>query len=703
LGALERPEEIDVRTLAPAASRVGYGARVMGVMMKAFRPQTVRRASLRSRILTGIAVIGLGAALSSCTATGRYNDYDTAGDISKKEYEGLLGRSAPDPQQRGEEPPIPGFQSVLAAPSAPELADVRRVSIAVTETTPVRDLLIELARKAQVDLEMDPRISGGIIMTATDRPFIDVIERIADLAELRYRFERNTLRVEIDDPYVEQYRMDVLNVQRTGSSDASSSTDAASTAQAVGQGGGGGGGSNKSATNVTTQTESAFWQNIGANLNQIINGIQSRRGAARTIDQATFVPEPQTAARVAGNTGAVSAPNSNIAPTPGNSLNRAAAANNTARSLQEQIDSNVSADQGGAATAPELPQADSSTSASRSSSNSEANRVASSQYSLNPEAGIITVFATQRQQKVIENYLRDVRNSVTQQILIEAKILEIALNDQYRAGVDWTAIFGPNNPAKQLNVAGNFARNVVPPGFGDPTVSAIWSNGGDLSLAAQLVKEFGTVRTLSSPRLTVLNNQIAQLKVAENQVFFQLQVNITDAVGNAPAKTTVQSQIKTVPVGMIMSVQPAVDPISRRISLNLRPSITRIKGYINDPGVAVAIASARQNNDGIPSVSSPIPIIEVREMDSMLNLESGETVVMGGLMQENSENLREGLPGFMDVPLLGQAVSQNIKNNKITELVIFIRATLANSKESVADEDIRLYRTFGRDPRPVAF
>ena len=64
---------------------------------------------------------------------------------------------------------------MLAAPSAPELADTRRVSIAVTETVPVRDILIELARKAQVDLELDPRISGGIIMTATDKPFIDVV------------------------------------------------------------------------------------------------------------------------------------------------------------------------------------------------------------------------------------------------------------------------------------------------------------------------------------------------------------------------------------------------------------------------------------------------------------------------------------------------------------------------------------------------
>jgi general secretion pathway protein D len=652
----------------------------------------------------GAALLALSVALVSCTNTGRYNDFDTANDITKKDFETLLGRTAPPKQERGDsEPPIPDFQSVLAAPSAPELADTRRVSIAVTETTPVRDILIELARKAQVDLEMDPRISGGIIMTATDRPFIEVIERIADLAELRFRFNRNMLRVELDDPYIEQYRMDILNIRRSSTSDASSSTDASSSASAIGSGGGSGGGSNKSATSVQTQSQSAFWENIGSNLDQIINGIQSRRGHARITPQASFIPEAQRAPVPAGGGATGGTGGAGIAPTPGNALDRAAATRAAAGNLQNQIDANVAADQGGQAPAAGTdPSAPPSLAAGGGAAAAPA-VAPPSQYSLNPEAGIITVFATQRQQKAIERYLRDVRDSITQQILIEAKILEIALSDQYRAGVDWTAVFGPNNPAKQLNVASNFTRNVVPPEFADPTISAVWSNGSDLSLAVQLVNEFGTVRTLSSPRLTVLNNQVAQLKIAENQVFFELEINITDAVGDSPPRTTVQSQIKTVPVGIIMSVQPAVDPISRRISLNLRPSITRIKGFVNDPGVAVTVAVAQQNDQSIPNVSSPVPIIEVREMDSLLNLESGQTVVMGGLMQQSTQTLREGLPGVMDIPLVGQALSENVKDNKVTELVIFIRATLANARESVADEDIRLYKTFGRDPRPVAF
>jgi type II secretory pathway component GspD/PulD (secretin) len=86
-----------------------------------------------------------------------------------------------------------------------------------------------------------------------------------------------------------------------------------------------------------------------------------------------------------------------------------------------------------------------------------------------------------------------------------------------------------------------------------------------------------------------------------------------------------------------------------------------------------------------------------------VTMESGQTVVMGGMMQEEVSTSRQGVPGLMDIPLLGQAASQNIKQNKVTELVVFIRATLANAPSTVMDEDIRLYRKFTPDPRPIAF
>lgn len=647
-------------------------------------------------------LVSTGLLLASCH--GKFNDFDNAGGGTKKDYESLLGRRPSEKAKAAAEPPIPEFQSVLAAPSAPEFADTRRVSIAVTESTPVRDILIELARKAEVDLEMDQRISGGIIMTANDRPFVDVIERICDLADLRFKFAKNTLKVEVDTPYMEQYHLGVLNIARQSTSEVSSSTDASSASQAIGATGGGGGGSNKSSASVTAKSSADFWGAISTNIRNILAGIQARRaGVVAETAQASFTPQASQAkaAPAGGAAGAASAG----AQAPGGA---AGAAVNAAKGLaarQDQV----------SAVLAEEPQAQLSAGPTKGGGGGV--NAPNAEFSINPEAGIITVFATQRQHKAIDRYLRDVLNSVNQQVLIEAKILEVQLDDQYSAGINWTAALGP--ASEKFNLTTNFSRDVVPPAFSNPTFSSSWNlkRGipcptaanpaaicSDLTAAAQLVKQFGTVRTLSSPRLTVTNNQMAMLKVAKNQVFFQLTATVTDATATSPSKTNVNSQIKTVPVGIIMSVQPAVDPVTRRISLSLRPSITRITSFIQDPGVQVTIAQLNStSNARAVNVSSPIPIIETREMDSMVNMDSGDTIVMGGLMQDSSTNIREGIPGAMDIPVIGQALSENVKQNSVSELVVFIRATLVSPRNTVADEDIRLYKTFTPDPRPVAF
>jgi len=522
-----------------------------------------------------------------------------------------------------------------------------------------------------------------VVMSVTDRPFIDVIERLTDLAELRFKFEKNVLRVELDDPYLEQYRMDVLNQTRDSSGTISSSTDASSAAQAIGAGGGAGGGNNKSDSTVTSSSKNDFWTAIGANIGQILNNIQSRRGDAGKDIKAAFVPPTEESEDESEDGGLI------------------AKAGAVGKGRQEALDAMIEQDKGTASEESEDEDKKKAMAAAGGAGGTGGGPVAATNYSVNPQAGIITVFATKRQHAAIDRYLRAVRSAVMQQVLIEAKILEISLNDQYRSGINWQGFLGPNN---DLGFTTNFSRNVVVGDTGTPTVGVTWQNSDqDLSIAAQLVKQFGTVRTLSSPRITVLNNQTAILKVAQNQIFFDLQVDRETNDQTQRTTITVESEIKSVPVGLVMNVQPAVDPVTKRINMGLRPSITRITGYVADPGVAIQVAQINaENNTGV-NVSSQIPIIEVRELDSMVTMDSGQTVVMGGLMQETSENTREGLPGAMDVPILGQAVSSNIRGSKVTELVIFIRATVVNDRETVADEDIRLYKTFVPDPRPIAF
>ncbi len=252
---------------------------------------------------------------------------------------------------------------------------------------------------------------------------------------------------------------------------------------------------------------------------------------------------------------------------------------------------------------------------------------------------MVSVFATQRQQKLIEAYLAELRASIGRQVLIEAKILEVSLNDEFSSGINWRAMIGDFSSAARLGTT------VVPPPFrtpldATPNVVTLAFDNSDLDVIAHFIQRFGTVRTLSSPRLTVQQNQTAILKVAQNQVFFRLFFQTIDQ-DNGNTQTNVNSVIQTVPVGVIMTVQPSINQETDEISLALRPTVTRVVDQINDPAVAIA-----SNN----TVQSQVPVVAVQEIDSVVKLHSGQVAVMGGLMSDDSTNQEEGVPLLGEMP-----------------------------------------------------
>lgn len=648
-------------------------------------PKMERRLGHSPRTRTALCWLFAATASIALTSCARYTDYDPTAGLEKEDYETLLSRRAPDQATRMEEPPIPDFQPVLAAPSAPELADVRRVSISVTDATPLRDILIELARKAGVDLEMDPDITGGVIYTATDRPFIEVIDRIADLASLRYEFENNRLRIEIDEPYIDYYRLDFPDITRSATSSSQTTTDVSNAIQ----GASGGSGTSQSDVTVTSNSDSDFWAEVGDGIEQILQATNTETRSDSDTGEQRFTPTTTP-----------------VADQP------AAEDENDTQTLVESATG-----QPGLANPLLADRAPGGTpAAAQSGTPQTAANVQNSFFSMNEQAGIVTVFASQKQHELVGDYLRRLSNSVLSQVLIEAKIVEVSLSDQYRTGVDWNSFSGVDpvtgNPVsgpfigdnQTLNLGTNFSRGVATDEFPNPTIGLVWNNTDiDLNVAVSLINQFGTTRTLSSPRVTVVNNQTALLKVAENEVFFEITVEFQPATQTAASVTTFDSQVQTVPIGIVMAVQPAINAETNQISLSMRPSITRLVRRVEDPGVALQLAQINAQNNSNLQVSSAIPVVETREVDSIVTMESGQVVVMGGLMQELAINSREGAPGLMDVPFLGQAFGSNIRQTEVIELVIFLRATIVSGADSVHEEDIRLYNTFAPDPRPIAF
>jgi general secretion pathway protein D len=187
--------------------------------------------------------------------------------------------------------------------------------------------------------------------------------------------------------------------------------------------------------------------------------------------------------------------------------------------------------------------------------------------------------------------------------------------------------------------------------------------------------------------------------VADNLPFFRVKTNVQTNF-NANGRQNFQeniissSEMRTVPVGFIMTVQPSIDPSTREIVLYLKPTITSVKQLRNDP--AVEITAKRYK---LEDVKSEIPVISVREIDSILRMESGSIAVLGGLMQESANNTSAGLPGLGETPLSFLTHGKS-DDHVITELVIFIKASIV-SKRKKHGYDKHLYQKFFTDPRPL--
>lgn len=573
-----------------------------------------------------IIIIGLVLAGSLAGCGVLMGEPPADGNLTREDYRALRERHD-DLLAEGtlQEPPIPPLVAAPAPqPAVAAALPAKLVSITVTDQVALRDVLVDLAREAGANLELDPRIEGGIIFSAKDQPFDEVLERICDLAGLRYRAEGKYLRIELDEPYMFTYRLDYPSLSRRTESEVSIATNVFDSD--VGSGNNG---------------------NSNANGNGNTGNDNNSLARVRSVADADFWGE--------------------VEKTVGNIL----ASTGRSKPLLARAES---AGAGGAAT--------------------------KADFTLNRQAGIVSVYGTGRQHRAIKDYLQQLQHGANAQVLIEARIVEVELSEKYRSGINWRTLFGG-----AVDFAGRFGTVGAGAHFIAPTTAAENAftaslNNEDIAGILNLVREFGTTRILSSPRLTVLNNQTAVLKVARNEVYFttSAQFPTTISTGGVPVSGTpvFTSTPRTVPVGLVMTVQPSVDQQTQQITMTLRPTISRIVKQVPDPSIGL---NAAQQGNSTP-VESLIPVLAVREMDSVLRMRSGEVAIMGGLMQDSTENNESGIPPFDEAPALGLLGKSNDNTGATTELVILLRASIV--KSATPDmADAALYDKFGRDPRPL--
>lgn len=294
---------------------------------------------------------------------------------------------------------------------------------------------------------------------------------------------------------------------------------------------------------------------------------------------------------------------------------------------------------------------------------------------VNEMAGIIQITDFPETLDKIALFLADVEEGSKRQVLIQAHIMEVSLSDSYAMGIDWKTI---------INKSSNFsiAQSILPTGSGAATAGSnvfkISAVGDSFGVMLDAMKEQGNVNMLSSPKISALNNQKAVIKLTTKEVSW-VSTKTTATTTNGSDTFTTTPQVDE--VGIFLDVTPQIGP-DGSVIMQIHPSVSEIR--------EMSIS---------PDKTSTKPIIDVREIDTMVDAKAGETVVIAGLISDKLLEAKRGVPLLGDIPYLGALFSYNKQTRTKSELVIMMTPYFLNAKsiEEIRREHEKRMQNIGGD------
>jgi MSHA biogenesis protein MshL len=345
---------------------------------------------------------------------------------------------------------------------------------------------------------------------------------------------------------------------------------------------------------------------------------------------------------------------------------------------------------------------------------------------VNPQAGVILVRALPSELRSVEQYLKAMSIMVERQVMLEAKIIEVALNDQYSTGINWATFkTGANSrfagglltPGTTLRPDGSIATFTgrAPDGnvlsnsalIADPTASSPTSpdplnptlagtfgsatglldagsnvagsifglafQTGSFAALLNFLESQGTVHVLSSPRIATLNNQKAVIKVGTDEFFV---TNISTTTTSTGTTNTVSPTITVQPFfsGIALDVTPQISD-DGQVTLHIHPSVS-----------SVIDKSKTLNLGTLGTITLPLASSDINESDTIVRVRDGTVAAIGGLMKQQQTNDRSGLPGISAVPVVGNLFGSRSQQLTKSELVILLKTTVIKSDANWQDQ-----------------
>ena len=304
---------------------------------------------------------------------------------------------------------------------------------------------------------------------------------------------------------------------------------------------------------------------------------------------------------------------------------------------------------------------------------------------VSPQSSTVVVRALPSEMRDVQRYLDAVQGAVTRQVILEARIIEVTLNDQFQAGINWAqvvdsgagiigqtgggAIFGPDGRSEIGGNTGSLNPNnpSLPDGTATSAFGGVFTIGwqrGDFSAFVELLKQQGDVRVMSSPRVSATNNQKAVIKVGSDEFFVTgISGAQNQSVGNQTQQTDPSLELTPFFSGISLDVTPQISE-DGDVLLHVQPTISEVE----DQTKLIVV--------GDRDYRLPLAVSAVRQSDSIVRASNGQLVVIGGLMQDSETRQNARTPFLGAIPVLGHLFRQTRNTGRKTELVILLRPTV---------------------------
>jgi len=485
---------------------------------------------------------------------------------------------------------------------------IKKISINV-RNAPLRDVLFVIAKDAGLNLIFDKDVDPELPITLIIRDVTlqDALDSVISSTDYFYKIERNMLKISAADTRI--FHLNIIPLHQTYSTEVGGDILGGVTGQLTTNGGTGGTTSTELKGNISKTEKSDdsaynFWDSIEKALSSIL-GVQTQ------TQTRTQPPLPQSIP---------------AQPQPGQML--------PPRTVFQPV----------------MP--------------------AQENFVINRLTGTIMVTATKKNMHKVEQYLNTLKNVMGRQVLIEAKVIEVSLNDSLRYGIDWTFLAEGVTRTVPWSIGGGTHdfTSVIPANtpFSDINLSITTGNIRDLSLIIKALSQFGDVRTLSNPRISIMNGQTSLLTVGRNFSFIsKAESNVTTSGTGSPIVTyTVETS--NLLSGLIIGIVPYIDD-KGEISLTITPVISNLLG----------ITEKTFGSAGAQTIIQ-LPTVDLRELSTTVKVKDGELVIIGGLIKRE-ENLTENkTPILGDIPILGNLFKSHDRVQTNTELVILLQPRIVS-------------------------